>query len=341
MTVHRPRGVAVAGCRIGFVGAGGVARRHAGMLAEFDDTRLISVTDVDPDRARSFATDFGLRAVPDAQAVLDSGVDAVYVCVPPFAHGPVELRVAEAGAALFVEKPLGLDAATAETIAERLEQTGVVASVGHHWRYSPAVGWAREVLADHDVRLLMGAWLDKIPPVSWWANRSRSGGQVIEQAIHVLDLARLLVGEVAEVHAFADGRPPDSPGTTDFDVDGATVANLRFRDGAVGTLAATCLLRWKHRAGLEICADGLALTLTEDALEMRNGDAAPQMRPIDPEGAKRAADRAFVDAVLGRGEDLRTPYSDALRTHRLACAIARSAREGAPVRLPEAHDVLR
>jgi predicted dehydrogenase len=183
----------------------------------------------------------------------------------------------------------------------------------------------------------MGAWLDQVPPVSWWSSRTLSGGQVIEQAVHVLDLARLLVGEVVEVCAVADASPPNVPGG---DVDGATVMTLRFAGGAVGSLAATCLLGWKHRAGLEVYADGLALALTEDELRIRDS-AGPRALRFDPNAAKRAVDRAFVDAVLGRGDDVRSPYSDALRTLRLACAVTRSMTERGPVLVAEDVDAQR
>jgi predicted dehydrogenase len=56
-------------------------------------------------------------------------------------------------------------------------------------------------MAGRTVRLVHGTWLDKVPPVAWWTDPTRSGGQVVEQAVHVLDLARVLVGEVREVTA--------------------------------------------------------------------------------------------------------------------------------------------
>ncbi|MET0235387.1 MAG: Gfo/Idh/MocA family oxidoreductase [Kibdelosporangium sp.] len=322
----------MAGCRIGFVGAGGVAERHARTLAAFEDVRLVSVTDVDHRRAGTFADDHGMRAVPGIEDLLETGVDAVYVCVPPFAHGTAEEILAAAGVALFVEKPVGLDRAVPERIAGQVDKAGVVTAVGHHWRYSAAVTQARRLLTDRPARLVTGAWLDKVPPVGWWVHRDRSGGQVVEQAAHVLDLARFLVGEVAEVHAFADGGQPVTP---DADIDAATVVTLRFVNGAVGTLAATCLLGWKHRAGLDLYGEGLALSVSEDSLEIRDSADGPDVRSFDPDDAKRAADRAFVDAVLGKGDDVRTPYAEALRTLRLACAVADSISQGAPVRLTE------
>ena len=319
-------------CRIGFVGAGGVADRHARMLSGFPDVRIVAVTDPDEPRRDAFAGTHGARPVPDLAALLDAGVDAVYVCVPPFGHGPIEEAVATAGLPMFVEKPLGLDLAVPERVAKVVADAGVPTAVGHHWRYASSVRRARELIADRPVRLVVGAWLDKVPPVPWWSQRDRSGGQAVEQAVHVLDLARLLAGEVTEVHAVAGA--PAAGG----DVDGATAAALRFADGAVGTLAATCVLGWKQRAGLEVFADGLAVTVTEDGMSVRTDPDEPVWEAVDPDDAKRAADRAFVDAVLGRGDDVLVSYAEALRTHRLACALARSAVDGRPVRLEEEAD---
>jgi predicted dehydrogenase len=193
---------------------------------------------------------------------------------------------------------------------------------------------ARALLRDRPIRLVTGAWLDKVPPVAWWPHAARSGGPVVEQAAHVLDLARHLAGEVAEVFAMGSGTPPDVPGA---DVDGATAATLRFASGAVGTLAATCVLGWKERAGLEVYADGLALSLTETGLAVRDAEDAYTV-DSDPDTARVAVDRAFIDAVRGAGDDLRVPYAEALGTHALALAVAESAATGRPVRprTPEA-----
>ncbi len=192
-------------CRIGFVGTGGVATRHAQVLSGFEDVALVAATDVDRTRAEAFGTQFGAAAVDDVGALLAQGLDAVYVCVPPFAHHPAEksaeVQVADAGVAVFVEKPLATDLATAEAIAARLRRAGVLTRVGHHWRCAEPVARARELLAHRTIRLVSGTWWDKVPPVSWWLHQARSGGPVVEQAIHLLDLARVLVGEVEVVQA--------------------------------------------------------------------------------------------------------------------------------------------
>jgi myo-inositol 2-dehydrogenase/D-chiro-inositol 1-dehydrogenase len=106
---------------------------------------------------------------------------------------------------------------------------------------------------------------------------------------------------------------------------------LRFAGGAVGTLAATCVLGWKERAGLDVFADGLSLSITENALVVRDADGTRTV-DSDPESARVAVDRAFIDAVRGTGSDVRVPYAEALRTHALALAVAQSAATGRAVR---------
>jgi myo-inositol 2-dehydrogenase/D-chiro-inositol 1-dehydrogenase len=113
----------------------------------------------------------------------------------------------------------------------------------------------------------------------------------------------------------------------------ATAALLRFAGGAVGTLSATCALGWKQRAGLEIVADGLILSVGEDGLTVRDADGTREVAG-DPDAARTAVDRAFVDAVRGVGDDVRVPYSEALRTHLVACSIAESVATGRPVAVP-------
>jgi len=315
------------------VGAGGVAQRHARVLSGLPGVQVMGVTDVAPAAAAALAEQHGADVFPDVGALLEASPDAVYVCVPPFAHGDAERAVVSAGVPLFVEKPIALDREVAAEIATLIAERDLLTAVGHHWRYLAVVERAKALLADRPVRLITGAWLDKVPPVAWWPRRDKSGGPVVEQAAHVLDLARHLAGEVTEVWAAGNGTPPPVEGA---DVDGATVAALRFAGGAVGTVAATCVLGWKERAGLEIYADGLSLAISETQLVIRDADGTETVES-DPDSARIAVDRAFVAAVRGEEKDIRVPYAEALRTHTLALAVAESAATGAVVRPGASH----
>lgn len=307
--------------RVGIVGAGNVAARHAEVLSGFPDVTIAGIADTDPHRAEALAAEHGCRAFGGHTDLLDAGgLDAVYICVPPFAHGNPEHDILSCNIPIFVEKPLSLDLETAESIADEIDRRGLPSAVGHHWRYLEILDQARDLLAGRPVRLALGHWLDKVPPVGWWLKKDMSGGQIVEQAVHVLDLARVLVGEVTMVHAV----PAEN--TVDGEIDRATAAVLRFDSGAAGLLATTSLLEQKHRAGLEVHAEGITLELSETELVVDG-----RRRVQDTGQAKTLVDRAFIDAVRGREADVRVPYREALRTHRLALALARSAHEREPV----------
>jgi predicted dehydrogenase len=310
--------------RIGFIGAGIIANRHMGNLLGFENVRVESVADLDEERAQSLAARSGGRAYADYRAMLDrEELDAVYVCVPPFAHGAPELELIARNLPFFVQKPIAANLVTAEQIARGVQAQCLVTAVGYHWRYLDIVERARELLADRPPQLALGYWLDFTPPPAWWTKQELSGGQVVEQTTHVLDLARLLVGEVHRV--YAAGARVDRAAFPQADIATSSVATLHFASGALGQLASTCVLNWPHRIGLHLFCEGLALELSEFELMVDIGQGRPVRKaegdPFIPQ------DRDFLDAVQGRSTRIRVPYSEALKTHRLACAISESARE--------------
>ncbi|MGR7024907.1 Gfo/Idh/MocA family protein [Geodermatophilus sp. URMC 62] len=312
--------------RVGLVGAGGVGARHGRTLRALAGVELVGVADAVPAAAAALAGELGVPAVGDVGRLLAAGPDAVWLCVPPFAHGELEQAVLRAGLPLFVEKPLGAGLAVAEEVAAAVAAAGVPTATGYHWRHLDTVATARAVCAASPPRLVAATWLDRVPPPAWWARAGRSGGQVVEQATHVLDLARLLAGEVVEVQAVA--APSSAEGR---DVDDATAALLRFASGAVGTLTAACPQPAKTRAGIELSCAGAAVELTETSLTVTTAAGTEHSEPaVD---ARTAVDRAFVDLLVtgARAEGL-VDYGEALRTHRLAVAVAESARTGRPVR---------
>jgi predicted dehydrogenase len=315
----------VTGAAIGMVGAGAVATRHVQTLLAMEGVRVAAVADPAIGRARRLARQAGATAYASHLDMLErERLDAVYVCVPPFAHGAPELAVIDAGLPLFVEKPVAIDLETAAAIAARLAGRSLVTCTGYHWRWLDIFDRAADLLAASPARLVSCYWLDKVPPPSWWLRRDGSGGQTIEQTTHVLDLARALVGEVTEVQAFGVR-------AAGADLDVVSVGSLRFAGGAVGSLTSTFLLPHLHRAGIEVVADGMWLSLSETEL-MVEADGERSLWRADGDARPRP-DRDFVQAVRGGPDRIRVPWPEAYRTHRLACALTRSADEGRPVAL--------
>jgi myo-inositol 2-dehydrogenase/D-chiro-inositol 1-dehydrogenase len=313
--------------RVGLAGAGAVGARHARTLAGFDDVELAGIWDPASAAARTLAAEVGVPAVEDLDSLIGARVDALWLCVPPFAHGELELAVVRAGLPFFVEKPLAADLPVAQRVAAAVAAAGLPTATGYHWRHLDTVGWARAALRDRPVRLVDARWWGATPPAAWWGREAGSGGQVVEQATHVLDVIRLLAGEVVEVVGAA--APSSGEGR---DVPDATATVLRFRSGAVGTVSTSCVLPAPTAAGLDVVTDGLSVHLTETALRVRTGEGEEHAEPAV--NARRAVDRAFVDVLAGRpAAPGLVDVGEALHTLRLACAVARAARTGSAVRV--------
>ena len=312
---------------IGFIGAGGIASRHIGNLLGFSDVRIKAIADPALERAKEQAARCpqAVETYDNFRNMLDrEKLDALYICVPPFAHGEPELSAVERGLPFFVEKPLAVDFETAATIASKIADAKLITAVGYHWRYLDTTEEAKELLSKNPARLALGYWLDSTPPPAWWRIETQSGGQIVEQTTHIFDLARVLVGDVESV--FAAGASIPRAEFPDMDVCDVSVATLRFKTGALGQMASTCLLKWPHRIGLHLFGDGLAIELSEFEIMIDIGRGRP-VRAAEGDPFVRE-DRAFIDAVLGKENTVRAHYDEAMRTHTLTTTAARSIKEG-------------
>lgn len=316
--------------RVGFIGAGGIASRHIGDLLDFADVDIVAVADPAAERAQAQAARCGGRVYRDYEAMLDQeALDALYICVPPFAHGALELAAIERRLPFFVEKPLATTWEMAQAIAQGVADHKLITAVGYHWRYLDTTEEAQQLLRDRPVRLALGYWLDGTPPPAWWRQQEQSGGQMVEQTTHIFDLARHLVGEVDSV--YAAGNRLYRPAFAEADVCDVTVATLHFADGALGNMASTCLLNWPHRIGLHLFCEGLAIELSEFEIMIDVGRGRPVRRAEGDPFIRE--DRAFIDAVQGKANQIRVPYQEALATFRLTLAANASVIAGKAIEI--------
>jgi predicted dehydrogenase/glycosyltransferase involved in cell wall biosynthesis/threonine dehydrogenase-like Zn-dependent dehydrogenase len=326
----RRKGPAMNKARVGFIGAGGIAQRHLSILATFEDVELVAFADPAYGRAEQAASRYGGKAFDTHETLLQQeSVDAVYICIPPFAHGNVERDLIARGIHFFVEKPITLDIGLAEELAASIKAAGLITAVGYHWRYLDTVEEARRILADNPAQLVSGYWLDQTPPPQWWWKTDLSGGQMVEKTTHIVDLARYLLGEVTDVYGRVGFKErSDYPG---LDVPAVTTASLTFESGVLGTIASTCVLGWNHKVGLNIFADRLAIELTDHDIMVDVGAGRPTRRSEgDPVWRQ---DRDFIDAIRGEENYIRCDYADAMATHRVALSVAASAKSGKPIKL--------
>lgn len=319
--------------RVAVIGAGGIGSRHIANLSWFPGVRLVAVADPILEAAEGQARRVaGAKTFADWREMLDRvAAEALLICVPPFAHGEPELAAAELGLPFFVEKPIATDLATAERIGDAVADRGLVTAVGYHWRYLDTTERAAELLAENPAQLAMGYWWDSTPPRAWWVRQATSGGQLVEQTTHIVDLARHLVGEVISVTTVVRHAPRRERQFPDADVADASLTTVVFESGAIGTFASTHLLRWPHRIGLHLVSDGMVIELSERELMIDVGRGRPVTHPTrDPFVAEL---RDFLEAATGGDNRIRVPFAEALRTHRVTVAATDAAQAGRTIDL--------
>ena len=161
--------------KLGFIGTGGMAGAHMNNLKNFDDVKFVAMCDISEDRAKQRAEEFGGNAYSDYQQMYDSEeLDAVYICTPPFAHGQQEIMACQEGIAMFIEKPIACELDTAIIVNDHVEKSGVITSVGYHWRYGGNAQHAKAEL-EKETQILgaLGYWMGGMPGVPWWRVRAQ------------------------------------------------------------------------------------------------------------------------------------------------------------------------
>jgi predicted dehydrogenase len=330
--------------RIGFLGAGLIATYHSKSLRRSGASVIrAGVFDPDPERAATFAAASGHIAMTSEDEVLDR-CDAVYVCTWTSEHSRQIDKAAARGLAVFCEKPLAFDLATAQEMASVVDKAGVVNQVGLVLRRSPAYLWAKHLIDEPDGGKVMGVVFrdDQFIPIqghygsTWRGDSDLAGsGTLLEHSIHDVDMLRFLVGEIAQLSAH----------TTNFHghhgIEDVATATIRFDNGALGTLASIWhdnLARPSLRRVEIFCtrrhiviegddwygpvswtdSDGTTHELAQHELS----DAVAPMR----DGMENP-DGEFVRAVLA-GTAATPDFDDAVEAHRIVDAMYRSAAAG-------------
>lgn len=319
--------------KVAFLGTGGIAQVHVNRLAKIKGVQVAGFCGTSLEKAEKAAGGCaGAKGYADFTRMLDEcKPDAVYITVPPMAHGEAELALIERGIPFLVEKPLGVGNALVQGLAATIADKKLITSVGYHWRYYEALARAREKLADSKPGMALGYWMGGMPMVPWWRHQEQSGGQFAEQTTHIVDMLRYLCGEVDEVYAAYAQRAMHEK------VEGVSVADvgtvtLKLTNGMVATVSNACLLPVGHTVGLDVYSDRGVLEIRASGLKAIERDHAIEYKNIaDP---FLLENEAFIHAVrTGDVSRILSNYADSARTHAVTMAANASAATGAAVRL--------
>ncbi len=297
------------------IGTGQIAQRHLKSFQSIGDLQVVGHVGRSQAKADAAAASWGGRGYARLDDLLDAEQpDAVWITVPPDQHGSLEYRLLDAGIPFMVEKPLSADRRTAEKIGSAITRKQALVAVGYNWRALDTLPGVRAFLSGNPARMVIGAFHVNMPPAVWWRHQTESGGQMVEQATHLIDLARALIGEgtvvAAQASTFARPAYPDA------DIAGVSAALLRFDNGAPGVFSATAILAKGASVQLQLICEAMLITITPAAVIYNDG--ATERREQTQVSPYEAENRAFIEAIAQANPDLIfSPYADALRTHHL------------------------
>ena len=246
--------------KIGIIGLGKMGGIRATTIRENDSTVVVSGTDPNPP-AKGFED---MQILPDYEAVIDSGVDAVFVCTPNRFIPDVVVAALDAGKHVFCEKPPGRNVADVERIIEAEKRNPeLVLKVGFNHRYHYGIMKAKEIVESGTYGKIL--WMRGVYGKGEFAGQTNGwredptlsgGGILLDQGIHMLDLFRYFCGEFSEIKSMCTTAYWQRP------LEDNAFALLRDDQGRIAMLHSS-FTQWKHLFALEI--------YMEDGYVMVNG----------------------------------------------------------------------
>jgi predicted dehydrogenase len=333
---------------VAIIGAGRIGEIRADAIQR-NGGRLVAVADVDLARARKLARSAAAEATTDwAGTVSLPAVDAVIVCTPTKFHVDAVIAALHAGKHVLCEKPLGRTVEEARRMVTASREAGRVCKVGFNYRHMAHVRKTKELLKAgsigpvHFLRARYGHGGRPGYEKEWCTDADLSGGGVLlEQGIHILDLARYLLGEpagvYAETHRFFWNFPV---------VEDNAFCLVKFSSGQIAQIHVSWT-QWANLFEMELFGrDGYL------QLEGRDGHYGPQRltwgkrqsdhgRPEEqvfefpsPDGSWNLEWREFVSAIDSNREPIGSA-EDGLRAQQIIECAYRSAAECFWIAVPE------
>lgn len=324
--------------KIAFIGAGNILKAHLEQgLKDYADVEIVGWCDPNEKAAQNlkqFCEGQGAIHTDADTMIVETKPDALFIMLPPFAHGKAEEAAIKHKIPFFVEKPVGIDLDLANKIAEGVDKAGLLTSVGYMTRYRASVNKVKDILKTQKPVLLFGGWALGIQNGgdNWWVRKHLSGGQFLEQATHATDLSRYLFGDVKSVYAVAQkgvyDKRPDY-----FTMDDSMMVQLQFKNGSLGNIFCSVCAHQGGGVQMQVFGTDMRASFTGDqchaVIELPDNK---KIEMISNEKPFTLEDRVFLDAVIsGKPTGILSDYADGVKSLAIAIAANKSAETGQPI----------
>lgn len=240
--------------KAGFIGTGGISAAHLKYLQTRKDVKITALCDVNREQALKRQKEFGGDVFTDFDDMLRQvKLDAVWICTPPSVRRAPLLACADKDIPVFCEKPVERSETGARQIAAELRRRKAKVQIGYVFRSTPVVQALRKVIRDDRIHLIHSFYACdvslKMSLPKWFYDKTKSGGMLIDQATHNLDLLRCLFGEVSAVRGAA--KNPVHKKKSGYTIDEASGLILTFRSGIIAVHTHSWVAdRWRNEITL-------------------------------------------------------------------------------------------
>jgi len=319
---------------VALFGAGRIGKIHAGNVARQAGVKLRYVVDVDVAAAKSLAEQHGAQVTGADAVFADKNIGAVVIGSSTDTHADLIIRAAQAGKAIFCEKPVDLSVDRARACADAVKRAGVACMIGFNRRFDPTFAAVKERLAQGeigDAEMLVVTSRDPgAPPVAYL---ERSGGIFRDMLIHDFDVFRwIMQDEAATVYATGSVLTDPAVGTVG-DVDSTAVA-IRTRKGLLAVINTSRRAAYGYDQRFEVLGSkGMLQAGNHKPTEVVSSTAAgvsgdkPEHFFLERYRAAYALEMAHFFDALGKGTQVRTTIEDGVKALELADAATTSWRE--------------
>ena len=346
--------------KLALIGCGLIGEYHLDHFVQFKDIELVGFCDLLIERAEAFTKKAGSgRAFSDFVKMYDeTAPDMVFICVPPTCHGIIEFESIRRGIHFFVEKPLALDAGLAKEIIRQLEDTGLIAASGFQCRYDSINEAAKQFIKSNQILHVSGSRIGGMVEVPWWRIKASSGGQLVEQTIHQMDILRYLLDDEPDtVYSVANRGYLNQKEFPGYFTDDLSTTLITFKKGLTATMVTGCYALgpscWDNKltfGGREARMDYRLITdltiygdegevpeelggvVSGDGMLRTSGGTGKTIKTSGDPGIE--CDRTFIDAVIsGDASKIRSPYADAWKSVAFCLACNESMDTKMPVKV--------
>lgn len=314
--------------KVGILGVGGMGNVHARQYAKMPDVE-VAAFDLNQEKLAKYCEQWGVGAATSLESLI-AQADVVDVCLPTDLHLPIGLQAIAAGKALFMEKPLASDVASCLQLIEAADKAQTPFMPGQVVRFFPEFRSARNLVVEGRIGTPAAARTrrgGKAPmgEGGWFKDFGRSGGILLDLAVHDFDWLRWTLGEVK--HVCARSVAHNHPEMT---VDYA-LTTLSFDSGAVAHIEATWMDPAGGRVTFEVCGSGGMIEYDSriaHSLRTSIDGGSVVESPLSPTDDPYYQQlRSFIDSVKNGTPPL-VSGADGLMAVSIACAAIESAKTG-------------